>query len=120
MLVKYLLFCDEPALTAPIEGTTSYAREFTARGPFDKKGRSLRDFDLQSRLFKYPLSYLIYSNGFNGLPQQTKDYVYRRLFDILTGKVQDKEFAHLTPETRQAILEILRDTKADLPEYWGK
>ena len=117
-LVKYLLFCNEAPLAAPIEGTSGFTRDFATRGPKDSKGRSLRDFDLQSRLFKYPLSYLIYSNGFNGLPQQTKDYVYQRLFDILTGKVQEKEFSNLTPETRQAILEILKGTKADLPEYW--
>jgi len=118
-LLQYLLFCDETPLAGPIEGTSSYAKDFEARGPFDSKGRSLRQFDLKTRTFKYPLSYLIYSQGFDGLPQQTKDYVYRRLFDIFTGKVREKPFEHLSDADRQAILEILRETKKDLPAYFG-
>lgn len=117
-LLRYLLFCDEAPLAAPIEGTAGFAKEFAARGPQDSKGRSLRDFDLTRRTFKYPLSYLIYSRGFDGLPEQTKDYLYRRLHEVLTGKDQDKAFAHLTPADRQAILEILRETKQDLPKYF--
>lgn len=117
-LLRYLLFCDEAALQAPITGTSGFTREFAARGPRDSHGRSLRDFDLTTRMFKYPLSYLIYSDGFNGLPTATKQFVYQRLFDILTGKETAKEFRHLTKENREAILEILRDTKSDLPPYW--
>lgn len=60
-LVKYLLFSDEATLTAPIRGTSSFAADFARRGPRDGRGRSLRDFDLQRRLFQYPCSYLIYS-----------------------------------------------------------
>ena len=58
-LVKYLLFCEEAPITTKLRGTTTFAEEFAARGPRDKKGRSLRDFDLERRLFKYPCSYLI-------------------------------------------------------------
>jgi hypothetical protein len=117
-LVKYLLFCNEAPLAAPVEGTSSFAKDFAARGPRDAHGRSLRDLDLHRRLFKYPLSYLIYSAGFDGLPEPTKAYVYRRLFDVLSGRVTDKAFAHLSAEGRRAIFEILRDTKPDLPAYW--
>ena len=131
-LLKYLLFCDEPPLAAPVAGTSTFAADFAARGPRDKKGRSLRDLDLTTRTFKYPLSYLIYSPGFNGLPEPTKAYVYGRLYDVLTGKAGDgpaaggpaaeaesrKAFAHLTPDVRRAIFEILVDTKPDLPAYW--
>lgn len=119
-LVKYLLFCGEAPLAAPVSGTSDYAKEFAARGPRTKDGRSLRDFDLTKRLFRYPLSYLIYSAGFDGLPEPTKAYVYRRLFDVLTGKETDKAFVHLSAGDRRAILEILRETKAGLPDYWGK
>lgn len=117
-LLQYLLFCEEAPLEAPIEGTSSYAKDFVARGPFDSKGRSLREFDLKTRTFKYPLSYLIYSRGFDGLPQPTRDYIYRRLYDILIGKVREKEFEHLSDGDRQAILEILCETKRDLPGYF--
>ena len=67
-LVRYLLFLDEPPLTDTITGTSGYARWFAERGPCDSNGRSLRQFDLKTRLFKYRLSYLIYSPSFNNLP----------------------------------------------------
>jgi hypothetical protein len=117
-LVKYMLFCNETPLAAPIEGSTNFTKEFAARGPHDSKGRSLRDLDLKTRLFKYPLSYLIYTSAFDGMPAQTKDYVYRRLHEVLTATTPVKGYEHLTPADRQAILEILRDTKKDLPDYW--
>ena len=117
-LFKYMLFCDEVRLTDPIHGTSGFAEEFARRGPFDKKGRSLRDFDLRTRLFKYPCSYLIYSPAFDGLPASVKERTYRRLWDVLTGKETGKDYAHLSPADRQAIKEILIDTKPGLPEYW--
>ena len=117
-LVEYLLFCEEAALTHKIEGTTSFAADFMGRGPRDKQGRSLRDFDLERRLFKYPCSYLVYSPAFEGLPPDAKEQVLLRLWEILSGKDQDAKFAHLSPADRTAILEILRDTLPDLPDYW--
>jgi hypothetical protein len=117
-LVKYLLFSEEAPLTDRVHGTSDFAREFGRRGPFDKKGRSLRDFDLRRRLFKYPCSYLIYSASFDALPPEVKGYVYERLWDVLTGKDQGKEFAHLSDADRQAIREILLETKPNLPDYW--
>jgi hypothetical protein len=119
-LVQYLLFCEEAALTEPIDGTSGFAREFTARGPFDSKGRTLRAFDLRSRMFRYPLSYLIYSRAFDGLPAEAKEQVYLRLWEVLSGKDQSKPFAHLTAADRQAVREILRETKKDMPAYWKK
>jgi hypothetical protein len=117
-LLKYLLFCEEAPLAEPIAGTSAFAAEFAALGPRDSKGRSLRDLDCQRRLFKYPCSYLIYSKSFDALHPEMRDYVLTRLLKILTGEDPDPTFAHLTPEDRQAILEILRDTKPNLPEAW--
>lgn len=119
-LVKCLLFSGEAKLTAPIAGTSGFAEEFAARGPRDDQGRSLRTFDLQTRLFKYPLSYLIYSKSFDALPEPMKDYVWRRLHEVLSGEDTSEDFAHLSAADRQAILEILRATKEDLPEYLQK
>jgi hypothetical protein len=110
-LVEYLLFSGEAPLTAPVAGSSDFATEFSARGPRDAKGRSLRDFDLKSRLFRYPCSYLVYSKSFDGLPDETKAYVNRRLVEVLSGKDTSKAFAHLSPEDRAATLEILRETK---------
>ncbi len=58
-VVQYMLFSDEARLTDRIEGTSSFASDFVARGPRDSKGRSLRDFDLNTPLFPYPCSYQI-------------------------------------------------------------
>lgn len=117
-LVRALLFCEETPLPSPIAGTSTFARDFAAAGPRDKKGRSLRDFDLTRRLFKYPCSYLIYTESFAVLPSQAKDYVYQRLWDVLSGKETSQDFAVLSPADRKAVIEILRDTMSGLPEYW--
>lgn len=117
-LVKYMLFSEEAALTDKIRGTSGYAEEFMKKGPRDAKGRSLRDLDLERRLFKYPCSYLIYSASFDALPGEVKDYVLKRIWDVLNGRDPAKEFTHLSPVDRQAILEILLDTRPNLPDYW--
>jgi len=119
-VVKYLLFCEEAKLTDAVAGTSDFAKEFAARGPFDAKKRSLREFNLKTRLFKYPLSYLVYSRSFDSLPAEAKERVYLRLWEVLTGKDTSKEFEHLSKDDRTAVLEILRDTKPDLPAYWKK
>jgi hypothetical protein len=113
-LVRAMLFVKEAAITAPIKGTSGFAEEFVARGPRDSKGRSLRDLDLERRLFKYPLSYLIYSESFDALPAPVKGYVFTRLRDVLTGADQTPEFSHLSAADRAAVLEILNETK---PEF---
>ncbi len=119
-VLRYLLFADEAKLRAPISGTTAYAKEFAAQGPRDKQGRSLREFDLQRRLFRYPCSYLIYSEAFDALPQQARETLYRKLWRVLSGAASEKEFAALSAADRQAILEILRETKRELPAYFRK
>lgn len=118
-LLDGLLFVDEYKLQAPIRGTSGFAREFSARGPRDSKGRSLRTLDLTRRLMKYPCSYLIYSAAFDGLPAAIKDRLYSRLLEVLTGEDHSKKFSHLTIADRTAILEILRETKQDLPDDWN-
>jgi hypothetical protein len=117
-LVRYLLFCDEDLITDRIHGTSTFTTDFAAEGPRDRKGRSLREFDLRRRMFKYPLSYLIYTPSFDELPAPAKDYVYHRLWDVLSGKDTAAPFNQISTEKRQAIIEILRDTKPDLPSYF--
>jgi hypothetical protein len=112
-LLKAMLFSGAVPLTSPIQGTSNFAAEFSARGPRDSNGRSLRDFDLKTRLFRYPLSYLIYSKAFDGIPQPVKTYVYGRLKEVLTGADKSAAFAHLSAADRKAILEILTETKPD-------
>jgi hypothetical protein len=112
-LLAGLLFVDEAPIEKPIEGSTDFAKKFEQDGPRDKQGRSLREFDLKARLFKFPCSYLIYSQAFDALPTPMKSYVATRLTDILEGRGGDS-FSHLSVDDRQAVFEILRDTKPDL------
>jgi hypothetical protein len=116
-LVDYLFFIDEARFTAPIEGSSGFAEKFTAQGPFDKKGRSLRQLDLSNRLLRYPCSYMIYSDAFRALPSIAKGAIYRRMWQILSGAEQAPRYGRLSATDRQAIIEILRDTLDDLPDF---
>jgi len=110
-IADYLLFVDEAPITGgPIEGSSGFAEKFTAAGPRDAKGRSLRDLDLTTRLQKYPLSYMIYSPSFQALPPQVKSLVMGKINRVLTGEATDKKYAHLSQGVRQAITEILKTT----------
>src|SRR5579883_3085154 len=116
--VAYMLFAEEEPLREPSEGASTFTRTFPERGPRDRKGRSLRDFDLRTRLFRYPLSYAIYSAQFDALPDAVRGRVYRRLYEVLSGQDQSPRFARISAADRRAILEILRDTKPNLPAYF--
>jgi hypothetical protein len=87
-------------------------------GPRDRQGRSLYEMDLTRRLMKYPCSYLIYSPAFDALPPLAKTPIYQRLWQVLSGEVADARHRVLSLRDRQAIVEILRDTKPDLPAYF--
>ncbi len=113
-LLQYLLFSKEFALTSPVEGSSRFTEEFAALGPRDSQGRSLRDFDLQRRIFRYPCSYLIYSPSFDAMPPTMKGYVLTRLKGILEGTDKDPAFDHLTSDDRANILAILQETKPTL------
>ena len=78
---------------------------FAARGPTDSRGRSLRELDLERRLFRYPLSYMIYSDAFDALPEDVRAVIYRRIYE----------------EVRETpIFDILLETKPGLPPSWRR
>lgn len=117
-LVAHMLFVDEASLREPVQGVSTFSKTFPARGPRDTRGRSLRDFDLRTRLFRYRLSYLVYSELMDNMPRPIHDRVYRRLHEVLTGRNSSPKFASLSPDDRQTVLEILLETKPTLPAYW--
>jgi len=117
-LVDYLLFVYEAPLTSPVHGTSGFAEKFAARGPVDGKGRSLRQLDLNRRLLKYRCSYMIDSDAFDAMPPLAKNAVYRRLWRILSGVEHGEPYSQLSASERAAIVEILRTTKKDLPDYF--
>jgi hypothetical protein len=117
--VDYLLFIDETQLTGHVRGNSGFAERFSAGGPRDRKGRSLYELDLKQRLMKYRCSYLIYSPAFDALPRGAKEPIYRRIWEVLSGQERDERYRSALPlGDRQAIVEILRDTKKDLPQYF--
>ena len=111
-LVRTLLFADETKLTAPISGDPRFVEQFMSRAIPDPKGRSLRDLDRRSRLFRYPLSYVVYSPAFDALPRAAREAVYRRIAAILRAQ-NDPAVSRLRPDERAAILEILAATKKE-------
>lgn len=90
-LVDYLLFVDEAPLPAQIIPTSAFVDYFVETGPADAHGRTLREFDLHRRLFRYPCSYMIYSPAFDALPRAAKVAVYRRLVERLSSENQHVE-----------------------------
>jgi hypothetical protein len=117
-VVDYMLMLDEAPITERMEGSSGFAERFSARGPRDSKGRSLRQLDLERRVFRYSCSYMIYADVFDALPTSAKAAVYERLWDILSGREAGQPYASLSRADRRAVVEILRDTKADLPPYF--
>ena len=96
--VDYLLFVDEPVLAAPVRGSSRFAEVFSAGAPRDRHGRSLRELDLQTRLFKYRCSYMVYSPAFTALPAQARQAVISRMREVLTQRGDS------------AVLQILEET----------
>lgn len=117
-LVDYMLYAGETPLDAPVAGVSAFAATFQARGPRDALGRSLRDLDLETRLFRYPLSYLVYSEQFRTLPADVRRDVLDAVKTILTSPPAGPRYAHLTEAVRQATLAVARATVPDLPPGW--
>lgn len=109
-LVTYMTFGDEVALPAPVKGNSTFTETFAKTGPRDRSGRSLRDFDLNTRLLRYPLSFMIYSDAFASLHPEVRARLWRRFYDVLSA---DKA----RPESVAAIA-IVAATKKDRPDYW--
>ena len=117
-VVDYMLFVDEAPLPTPVEGNSGFAERFSARGPKDSRHRSLYQLDLTTRLLRYPCSYMIYSDAFDGLPAGARDAVYRRMYAVLSDAEQTPRYSRLSPSDRRAVIDILRETKRDLPAYF--
>ena len=97
-LVDYFLFADEAVLPAPIQGVSRFSEVFSAIGPRDRRGRSLRDLDLQTRLFKHRCSYMIYSPAFEALPRDARSAVLARMRAVLESR-GDLEVIEILDET---------------------
>jgi hypothetical protein len=117
-VVDYMLFVDEAPLPVRIDGSAGFAERFSARGPKDSRDRTLYQLDLTTRLLRYPCSYMIYSDAFDGLPAVARAAVYRRMYAVLSGAEHTPRYSRLSPSDGRAIIDILRETKRDLPAYF--
>ncbi len=120
-VLKQLLFVGEAALPdGGIQGAASFQTAFAATKKTDGKGRSLRDFDLKTRIFRNRCSHLIYSRTFDTLPPVLRETILNRLWTILTEDKPAEPFNHLPATERAAIREILQATKEGLPPVWKR
>jgi hypothetical protein len=117
-VVDYMLFVDEAPLPDGVRGGSAFAARMAAGAPRDRRGRSLYELDLTRRLLKYPCSYLIYTPAFDALPPLARTAVYKRLWQVLSGEAREPKYGALSLADRQAIVEILHDTKPGLPSYF--
>ena len=118
-LLEGMFLVDEAQIMGPLKGNPEFQREFENKGPYDRDLRSLRQLDLNTRLFRYPFSYMVYSESFEALPRNIKHHLFDRIWEVLRGRDRSKSFEHLSSLDRGAILEILRNTKTDF-RNWQK
>ncbi len=119
-LLRAMLFVDAAPIEHPIAGSSGFAKAFEGRGPRDAEGRSLRQLALDGRLFRYPMSYLVYSQAFDGLPAPVLARFYARLANILRGRDTSGDFASLSAADRSAVAEILVATKPDFAAVYQR
>jgi hypothetical protein len=119
-LTDYLVFVDEVPPPARVLPPPGFTEQFAARGVRDRRGRTLRELDLDQRLLRYPCSYMIESAAFDRLPPFVRRAIYQRLTMILQSSADDGRYAHLTRDDRRAVLEILSDIKPDFQGRWGR
>jgi hypothetical protein len=67
-------------------------------------------------LWKYPRSYLIYTDSFGQLPEENVTRLGMRMQEVLSGKDEAETWNHLSPADRQAVMQILLGTREHLPE----
>lgn len=116
--LRYTLFTEEAKLPSKLDGSQPFRDAFQKNAKRDSKGRSLKDFDLTTRLFRYPCSFLIDSDSFRKLPQQLRETILSRLHAVLTGGDPHPDFKNLNKEEAMAVLEILKETAPDLTQAW--
>jgi len=116
VVARYLLFADEvPLPPGGVEGDAAYKADFLSTRRATPDGVSLKDFDLQTRLFKHRCSYMIYSPVFTALPVPMKERIYRALASALNMAKSDKDYDYLPRAEKEAIRRILAATLPGFP-----
>jgi hypothetical protein len=119
LLTRYLLFMDEAALPkGGVKGEAMFIRDFQRNKKATTTGISLKDFDLQTHLFKHRCSYMIYSAQWEALPSILKQRVYGKLALALADSNTTTDYAYLSLVERRNVRSILQQTLKDLPSSW--
>jgi hypothetical protein len=118
-LVDALVMANAAPLPRKVVPSNSFVTAFEARGPSDGHGRSLRQLELESRVFRYPLSFLIYSEGFDALPLFARQHVYARLAQLLQAPDPGAPYNAHSAADRQAAFDILVATKPEFARLVG-
>lgn len=101
-LVDALLGEKELRLTDPVRGTSRFAEEYVGAGKRDRQGRSLRELDLTTRLYRYGCHPLIESESFDALPKPAQDSVWEELDRRLTAR-QDTTLREMLKSLKPAF-----------------
>ena len=109
-LIDSLFMTGQPEFLARINGTSGFSENFMSRGKKDSQGRSLRELDLSKSLFKYPFSYLIYSDAYASLPKKVREIIAQRIKEVLSPEYSGDFYPHISPSSKIIIAEILDDT----------
>jgi hypothetical protein len=113
-LLDSLFMAHEAVLTDKVEGTSGFREYFEQQGPRDAQGRSLRELDLESRTFRLPLSYLIYSDAIKALPDPVRTRLFAQVRAVLQQEDGAVEYPHINADQRAAIVGILQSTLPEL------
>jgi hypothetical protein len=116
-LAKAMMFGDAAPYTDTIRGNSGFDAWFQKQGIRDAQGRSLRDLDLQTRLLRYPLSYLVYTPSFSALPDYARDYVFGKFAAVLQGRDHSPTYTFMTDADRRNTLQILTATLPAFAHY---
>lgn len=116
-VVDYLLFREETPIPE-VSCDPGFRRAFNANRITDSRNRSLKDLQLKGRIFENRCSYMIYSPTFEQFPPMLKGAIYERIHEILTAPGPIEGFEYLGKAEKRRILEILHETKDDLPAGW--
>ena len=114
------LLCKDEAALPPggIQGAGGFAQAFDPARASSPTQPSLKELDLQQRLFKYRCSYLIESATFDRLQPTLRRRVLQRLWRVLTDSAAEPRYDYLEPAERDTIREILTHTLRNLPPSW--
>jgi hypothetical protein len=112
-IVDRLLFRRGARLPEGIVRNTAFASTFLADARRSRAGDSLKDLQLDGRLFRNRCSYLIYSETFAALPAALKARVFTTLFEALHNDDPAGRYGYLESDEKRRIYAILLETHAE-------